>query len=240
MKKRLIYVLAMQLLFLSMPPAHSMFKDDPWLTKVMSEFEYLQEEGDGVLEWDVDVWRGQDLSKFWLKTSGEIAGSEVERANLELVYSHAISAYWDQQLGVRHDIKPDLGGSKRNWISYGFIGTAPYFVAVDARVFVGEESSSQLLIELEREMMITQQWVLTPELDIIANGRTNRRYGEGSGLAEIEFGLRLGYEHKGNRKLQPFIGIRARQFFGSTKRLVSSRGGASSDVEAVIGIHSWF
>ncbi len=218
----------------------AMFNDDPWLTKVMSELEYLQEDGEGVLEWDIDAWTGRDLSKYWLKTSGEYADDEFESANIEFVYSHAISAYWDQQFGVRHDFKPDLNNADRNWVSYGFIGTAPYFVSVDARVFIGEESSSQLLIELERELMLTQEWVLTPEMDIIANGRTNPAFGEGSGLSEIEFSLRLGYEHDGNRRFQPFVVIVGKQLFGSTRRLAREDGNDSSDLELMLGAHFWF
>lgn len=214
--------------------------DDPWLRKVMSEFEYLQEDGEGVLEWDIDAWYGRDLRKFWLKSSGEYAGSEVETANIELVYSRAVSAYWDQQYGLRQDFSADDAVDTRTWISYGFIGTAPYFISVDARLFIGEDTSSQLLIELERELMLTQEWVLTPELDIIANGRSNEQYQEGSGLAEIELGLRLGYEHEGNRKFQPFIGLTARQRFGATRSVAKRQGRDSSSVEAMIGIHSWF
>jgi len=220
--------------------ARAMFEDDPRLTKVMSEFEYLQEDGENVIEWDIDAWTGRDLSKFWIKSSGEYTDSEFEDANIEFVYSRALSAHWDQQFGLRHDLKPDPDGDTRNWVSYGFIGTAPYFVSVDARVFVGEESSTQLLIELERELMLTQQWVLTPELDMIANGRTNERFGEGSGLAEVEFSLRLGYERNGNRKFQPFIGLTTRQTFGTTRKLSKTENKSSSGLEAIIGIHSWF
>ena len=236
MKKLLLYIC----LALPLSQSWAGMGDDPWLTKVMSEFEYLQEDSEPVLEWDVDAWYGRDLSKFWIKSSGEYADSAVESANIEFVYSSAVSTYWDQQLGVRHDFKPKRDGDTRNWVSFGYIGTAPYFVAVDARVFVGENSSSQLLIELEREMMLTQKWVLTPELDIVANGRTNQQYQEGSGLAEAEFSLRLGYERDGNRKFQPFIGVTARQTFGQTKDFAKARGQDSGSLEAMIGIHSWF
>ncbi|MFT5260749.1 MAG: copper resistance protein B [Arenicella sp.] len=236
MKKILLFVC----LVLPLSPSLADMRDDPWLTKVMSEFEYLQEDGENVLEWDVDAWFGRDLSKFWIKSSGEYADSEVENGNIEFTYSRAVSAYWDQQFGVRHDFKPERDGDTRNWASYGFIGTVPYFVAVDARIFVGEDSSSQLLIELEREVMLTQQWVLTPELDIVANGRTNQQYQEGSGLAEAELSLRLGYERNGNRKLQPFIGVTARQTFGQTKNFAKARGQDSGSFEAMLGIHSWF
>ncbi|MEO0369228.1 MAG: copper resistance protein B [Pseudomonadota bacterium] len=228
------------LVLLQIGDVHAMFRDDPWLTKVMSEFEVLEEDGEDVIEWDIDAWTGRDLSKFWVKSSGEYADSEFESANIELVYSHAVSAYWDQQFGIRHDFKPDPEGDARQWVSYGFIGTAPYFIEVDARIFVGTESSSQLLIELEREMMLTQNWVLTPEIDIVANGRTNERFGEGSGLAEVEFSLRLGYEHDGNRKFQPFVGITSYRKFGSSKRLAQSVGESSSKTELMLGIHSWF
>jgi len=198
--------------------AVAMFKDDPWLNKVMSELEYLQEEGEGVLEWDIDAWRGRDLSKYWIKTSGEAKGSEIEHANIELVFSHAITANWDQQFGIRHEYTHD-DSPKRNWLSFGFIGTAPYFFDVDARLFLGEESSSQILIEVEREFMLSQEWVLTPEIDILANGKTNRVFEEGSGLAATEFGLRLGYEHRGNRKFQPFIGVSSKHTFGTTRSI---------------------
>jgi len=220
--------------------AYSMFSDDPWLTKVMSDFKYLEEHGEGVLEWDIDAWSGQDLSKYWIKTSGEYANSEIEHGNVELVYSRAVSAYWDQQFGIRRDLASHSGADKRNWLSFGYIGTAPYFIEVDARIFVGEESSSQLLIELEREFMITQEWVLTPELEIIANGSTNEAYEEGSGLSEIEFSLMLGYEHNGNRKFQPFFGYTAKRKFGATKRLAQAEGESTSKSEFMIGLHSWF
>ena len=220
--------------------AAGMFPDDPWLTKVKGEMEYFQEDGDDVFEWDIDTWRGQDLRKFWFKTAGEYADSEVENANIELVYSRAVTAFWDQQFGVRQDFDADPETNARRWLSFGYIGTAPYFVDVDARIFVGEQSSTQLFIELERELMITQAWVLTPELDIVANGRTNERFSEGSGLAEIEFSLRLGYEHNGNRKFQPFIGVEAKTHFGATKRLIKSSGGSNSESFFTLGLHYWF
>lgn len=226
----------------SIPPVFAAMGDDPLLTKVMSEFEYLPNEGDGALEWDVDAWVGRDLYKVWIKSSGEYAregsGGEVEDANIELVYSRAAYTTWDQQFGIRRDLKPDENA--RDWLSFGYIGTAPYFVAVDARVFVGEESSTQFLVELEREIMLTQEWVLTPELDVVANGRTNEEFGEGSGLSEVEFSLRLGYERNGNRKFQPFIGVTGRQTFGGTKRFEKAEGNKSSDIQVMLGIHSWF
>lgn len=236
MPARLILLGLLQSLF--MLPASADMLDDPWLGKVMSEFEYLQEEGESVVEWDIDAWYGRDLSKFWLKSSGEYVDSEFEKANIELVYSRAISPFWDQQFGVRHDLKPRVDGDSRNWLSYGFIGTAPYLFAVDARIFVGEESSTQLLIELEREIMLSQRWVLTPELDIVVNGDTSAKYREGAGLSEIELSLRLGYER--SRKFQPFIGFILGKSFGTTRDFQMQAGEDDTSFEALLGVHSWF
>ena len=241
MKHSLIKVILTTLFTINFTlPAWSSMGDDPWLSKTASEFEYLSEEGNSVIEWDIDFWVGRDLSKFWIKSSGEAVGSEIEDANIEFVYSRARYTTWDQQFGIRRDLKPNSNSDARSWVSYGYIGTAPYFVAVDARIFVGEKSSTQLLIELEKEIMLTQEWVLTPEIDITANGRTNEKFGEGSGLSEIEFGLRLGYERNGNRKFQPFIGLTARQSFGRSKDIAKTNGRDSGNFQAMIGIHSWF
>ena len=44
-----------------------------------------------------------------------------------------------------------------------------------------------------------------------------------------------------NRKFQPFIGFTVNQAFGKTKRLIEAECHSSSgDIEAIIGIHSWF
>lgn len=243
-KKTLSLVIFSVGLFATASAVLAAMGDDPLLTKVTSEFEYLPSEGSGALEWDIDAWVGHDLYKIWLKSSGEFtrqgSGGEIEDANIELVYSRAVYTAWDQQFGIRHDIEPNPNDNARNWLSFGYIGTAPYFVAVDARAFVGEESSTQLLIELEREIMLTQEWVLTPELDIVANGRTNEQFSEGSGLSDIEFSLRLGYERNGNRKFQPFIGITGRQTFGGTKRFEKAEGKKSGDIQIMLGVHSWF
>ena len=199
-----------------------------------------QEHSNEVLEWDIDSWIGYDLTKLWIKSSGERSLSEntTESANLELSISRAVSAYWDIQFGLRHDFEPKLNGQSRDWASIGFIGTAPYFVDVDTRLFIGEESSSQLLVELEREFMLNQRWVLTPELDVVVNGSSNALRLEGSGLAEIEFELHLGSEP--NRKIQPFAGFSIRQNFGNTRNLLKQNGSDTSTATVLIGLHGWF
>jgi len=97
--------------------------DDPWLSKTMGEIELLQEGEADVAEWEVDTWIGRDFHKFWIKTEGEYAReddeSEIESAQIELLYSRTVSAYWDQQFGIRSDVEPDDG---RYWLVFGYRG----------------------------------------------------------------------------------------------------------------------
>lgn len=219
---------------------YAMKSADPWLSKVMGEAAYSSSSEDQELEWDIDAWTGRDLQKFWLKTSGSYGFDEsgIETANIELVYSKAITSNWDSQFGMRHDLKDAANNPTRNWVSFGYIGTAPYFIEIDARIFVGEESSSQILLEAEREFMLTQKWVITSELDLTVNGNTNPARDEGSGLSEINFELKLGYEP--SRQFQPFIGLGLKQLFGGSKNFVKQAGGDSGKFQALIGIEAWY
>ena len=216
--------------------------DDPWLTKVTGELEFLREDGADVVEWEIDSWLGQDLRKFWIKTEGEYERSddesEVESAQFDFVYSQAISTYWDVQYGLRQDIRPKIDGNTRTWLVFGYRGLAQGFWDVDANLYVGEESSVQLDLEFEKELMLTQKWVLIPELDATFNGDTNERYGEGSGLSVIEASLRIGYEP--NRKFQTFIGLSGTQTFGATKSIRKSEGDKSGSLNLIAGIEFWF
>ncbi len=225
--------------------AFAMKSADPLLSKIMGEIAIGSADGEQELEWDIDTWIGRDLNKFWIKTSGAYSfnssdgeKSDIETANIEFVVSRAVAPYWDQQFGLRHDLEDAEGNPTRNWLSYGYIGTTPYFIGVDARVFVGEEFSTQFLLEAEREFMITQEWVLTSELDLVVNGSSNVERAEGSGLSLINFELRLGYER--SRKFQPFVGLAFKQLFGQTRNFEKSAGGESSNLEALIGIEAWF
>ncbi|MGH1427854.1 MAG: copper resistance protein B [Arenicella sp.] len=216
--------------------------DDPILSKTMGEIELLKEGDADVAEWEIDTWIGRDLQKFWIKTEGEYAReddeSEIESAEIEFLYGKAVRANWDVQFGLRTDLEPDEPDG-RNWLVFGFKGLAPGFWDVDANFYIGEESSSQLNIEIEREFMLTQRWVLTPEFELTANGRSNPEYGEGSGLESAELSIRLGYETR-SRRLQPFVAIEGVQYFGATKNLRQQENEDTSNVSLVLGLHFWF
>ena len=84
---------------------------------------------------------GKDYERLVLKAEGVIDEGKVHEARTELLWSHATSAYWDGQLGVRHDSGVAPG---RNWIAVGMQGLAPYWIEIDATAYVGDQGRSTL------------------------------------------------------------------------------------------------
>ena len=77
--------------------------DDPLLfNMIVNEFETDDSSGHP-LGWDAQAWLGHDLNKVWIKTEGERVNGETDEAEVQALYSRAISSFWDVQIGFRHD-----------------------------------------------------------------------------------------------------------------------------------------
>ena len=85
--------------------------------------------------------------------------------------------------------------------------------------------------------MLTQQWVLSPEVELNIHGKNDEQRGIGSGFSSIEAGLRLRYEFK--REFAPYIGINWEKTFGKTADYSREEGEGTSDTQFVIGIRAW-
>ena len=55
----------------------------------------------------------------------------------------------------------------------GFQGLSPYYFEIDAALFIGESGQSAFRFEAEYEQMITQRWVLIPEIELNFFGQTD-------------------------------------------------------------------
>ena len=211
-------------------------KDDPVLAKVMiDQLEVRSTDGPDPWVLDAQAWIGQDLNKLWFKTEVEKVGSETEEAELQALYSRAIAPYWDFQVGWRHDFKPD---PSRDWLAVGFEGLAPYWFEVDAAVFIGGNSQVAARIEAEYEWMFTQQWVLSPELEVNIHSEDDESTGVGSGVSDLELGLRLRYEVR--REFAPYIGVNWTKLFGNTADFAREEGEDTDDFQVVVGVRAWF
>ncbi len=216
--------------------ARADMEDDPLLlTVILDQLEMRDVGGDNTLSWDGQGWLGRDLHKIWFKTDGERTAGSTDEAELQFLYSKVIARYWDFQLGVRHDFKPS---PSRSWAAIGFKGLAPYFFDIDAAAFIGESGRTALRFEAEYELLFTQRLILTPDIEINLYGQNDPDIGIGSGLSDIEAGLRLRYEIR--RQFAPYIGVNWSRLFGNTADFTRIAGEKSSETQLIIGLRAWF
>lgn len=224
-------------LMLTTGSALAAMEDDPVLTMFKADqLEARDSDDEGTLTaWEGHLWIGKDLNKIWLKTEGERSSEGTESAEFQLLYSRAIDANWDLQLGLRHDADPD---PERNWAVIGFNGVSPYWFEIDSALFIEEDGQVNLRFEAEYEFMLTQKWVLSPEVEVNWFSEDDDELGIGSGLAEIEAGLRLRYEI--SREFAPYVGINYERLLGDTEDFAEAAGEDSSETQLLAGIRFWF
>jgi copper resistance protein B len=214
------------------PDAH--MDDNRTYSKLL--FDHLETAGeDASARWNGQAWIGTDLNRLWLKTEGEKAGGTTEHAELQALFSRALTPFWDVQAGVRHDFEP---APERNYGVIAVRGLAPYFFDVEASLYVGESGRSALRVETAYELLLTQKLILTPRIELNAYGQDDPLRGIGAGLGDAEIGVRLRYEFR--REVAPYIGLVRVGSFGRTRDFARALGKTLDDVQIVAGVRFWF
>ena len=191
--------------------------------------------GDDVTLWDLQGWYGGDYRKLWWKLEGEAEGGSAEETELQLLYSRAYTAYFDWQVGVRFD---DFDGGNDTSLVVGIQGLAPYRFEIDAAAFVTEDGDVLLRGEFERDILLTQRWVLQPRAEIKVSLQDITERDIGSGLSSTALGLRLRYEIR--RKFAPYVGVSWQKSHGSTADLLDAAGDDTSSMSVLAGVRFWF
>ena len=187
--------------------------------------------------WEAQAWIGGDINKLWLKTEGSVAQGTSDDADLEAYYSRAVSAFWDAQLGVRHDF-PSAGGPARDWLGVGMQGLAPYQFDLDGTVYLGDSGRTALRAKAEYDLLLTQRWVFMPEVEVNAYGQDDPARAIGAGLSDASFTLRVRYEIR--RELAPYAGITWTQKYGNTADYARNAEEPVSTTQYFIGIRAWW
>ena len=204
---------------------------------VVDRLEYQTNEGAQQLFWDAQGWLGGDYNKLWIKTEGDYQfdGNDFGEAQLQGLYSRAISRYWDLQAGIRHDFEP---GPSRTFGVIGLQGLARHWFEVDAAAFVSEDGDVEASVEAEYELLITQRLIIQPRAELNFAFQDAPEYGVGSGLSTAALGLRLRYEIR--REFAPYIGVSWTRAIGDTADFARNNGEKASQVSFVAGIRLWF
>lgn len=212
--------------------------EDPLFTKwMLDRLERRFTDGADQTYWEAQAWFGSDENKLWLKTEGDRFNGKTEDAELEVYYSHAVTAFWDAQIGVRHDAAINAAPS-RNWLGIGWQGLAPYMVEIDATAYIGDNGRSAARFKAEYDLLLTQNWVIMPEIEVNAFGKADPERSLGSGLSNADLTLRIRYDIR--RELSPYVGVMWTKKFGGTASFARADGAATSATVYVAGIRAWW
>lgn len=208
--------------------------EEPRITHLLIERLEYHEHSETTI-WDMQGWSGGDYQKIWWKSEGSRAQGSTGDAELQLLYSRALTPFFDWQAGVRHDFLPD---PSRSFLVVGLQGLAPYWFEIDAAAFLSEDGDLSARVEVEYDLLLTQRLVLQPriELEVAASELAGQLVGRG--LVSTDLGLRLRYEI--SRKFAPYAGINWEKHWGDTADLRRAAGDDSETFTLLAGLRFWF
>jgi copper resistance protein B len=186
--------------------------------------------------WDMQGWYGGDINKLWLKTEGEgrFGRSPVD-AELQALYSRAISPWFNFQTGLRHDVRPT---PERTHFVVGIQGLLPYTFELDAAAFLSNKGDLTARVEFEYDQLITQRLILQPRVEVNLAGQDIPELKIGSGFSSMEAGLRLRYEFR--REFAPYVGVGWGRKLGATADFARAAGESPGGWNFVLGARTWF
>lgn len=193
-------------------------------------------EGEDGYVWEAGAWYGGDIDKLWIKSEGEGEfGGALEEAEIQALWSHAIGPWFDLQAGLRADFRdgPDTGH-----LALGVQGLAPYFFEIDAAAFVSDAGDLTARFEAEYDQRLTQRLILQPRIEANFSAQDIPELGIGSGLSDLEAGLRLRYEIV--REFAPYVGVEWQRAVGDTADFTRAAGGDPDRWVVLAGVRLWF
>ena len=197
--------------------------------------EYRARQGDDGYLWDVQGYYGGDLDKFWFKSEGEGSfGEPLESAEIQALYSRVIAPFFDIQAGVRQD----LTGPAHTQAVIGVQGLMPYMFEVDAAAFLSSKGDLTARIEAEYDQRLSQRLILQPRAEVNLSAQNIPELGIGSGVDNIELGLRLRYEIA--REFAPYIGLGQEWKLGGSRDFARHAGEDANVTQYVVGVRFWF
>lgn len=186
--------------------------------------------------WDSQGWYGGGIHRFWWKSEGEGAfGGAVEEAELQLLYSRAVTPYFDLQAGLRQAYRSE---GDRTDLVLGLQGVAPYWFDVDAAIFLSNEGELTARVQAEYDLRVTQRLILQPRAEVGLSTEDIPEFALGAGVSIVQVGARLRYEM--HRQLAPYVGIEWTGGVGETRDLLEARGDDADSTRFLAGVRTWF
>ncbi|WP_275564554.1 MULTISPECIES: copper resistance protein B [Pseudomonas] len=195
-----------------------------------------QDANDGsALAWDLSGWIGGDIDRLLLRSEGERTNGKTEEAEVQALWGHSISPWWDVVAGARQDFKP---GAPQTWAAFGLQGQAISDLDIEATAFIGEAGQTAARLEADYDLQLTNNLVLQPTAELNFYGKNDPQRGNGSGLSTSEFGLRLRYEI--TPQFAPYVGVSWDRSYGKTADYAREDDEDTQDARLVVGVRMWF
>jgi len=209
-----------------------------WLIQA-DQLEYRINPDEDSFNWDIHSWVGGDYQKLWIKTEGNIGLEEGNgEAEIQVLYSKLIDPFWDLQTGIRYDQLSGNNNQGRAFAVIGVQGVAPYQVEINTDLFISHQGDISARFSAEKEFLLSQRLVLQPKFEINIAAQTVEDFGVGSGINDIELGLRLRYEV--NRNFAPYLGINWHRKLFDTANLSEKEGENIDNLSLVGGVRLFF
>lgn len=182
---------------------------------------------------------GTDYTRLYLKGEGEGLISEgTGEAEVQALYSRLVTSFFEAQAGVRVDTEFGDGDLRaRPLLVVGLEGLAPYFFEVEPALFVSYRGDVSARFTGSYDLLLTQRLVAQPRLEANVAIQRVEDWGVGSGLNDVELGLRLRYEIR--REIAPYVGVNWTTRYSDTADFARADGGSASEATLVFGIRLW-
>lgn len=203
--------------------------------------EYREGAGAGSSRWDGFGWFGGDYDRIWVKSEGtqSLRSGGGGEAEAQLLYGRLVTPYFDLQAGARFATRWGNGPNRsRGYAVLGLQGLSPYRFEIEPALFVSNRGQISGRLNASYDQLLTQRLVLQPRIDTSFAIQKDVAFGVGSGLTDVELGLRARYELR--REFAPYIGIAHRRSLGRTRRILQAEGERTRQTSIVAGVRAWF
>lgn len=202
---------------------------------IFEKLEWQDADDGSALNWEAQGWIGGDVDRLWLRSEGERTNGKTEEAEVQALWGHSISPWWDLVGGVRQDFKP---GDPQTWAAFGIQGMVLYNFEAQATAYLGEGGQTAARLEGDYDILLTNKLILQPTAEFNFYGKNDPERGVGSGLSESAIGLRLRYEIR--PEFAPYVGVTWNRAYGKTADYARDEGEDSNEARLVLGVRVWF
>ncbi len=191
--------------------------------------------------WDIEGWYGGDYNRIWFKSEGQrnTAFKADYDVDFQLLYGRFIQKYYDFQIGGRVETQTFRGGNvTRGLAVIGIEGLVPYSYQIEPSIFIDQNGAVSARLAATKDLFMTQRLILQLRFETNAAIQRVEEFTTGSGLNNLEFGIRLRYDIR--RGFAPYMGVSLDRSFGETATLIRREGGSPSQVRFALGLRLWF